>query len=139
MRHTLTKVLHKLGLEADFPDRNILDDHILDKVYGKIFVDRASIIDLTTARYNVYLELGIAIGLNRPVLLLLRRDATVPELLSNFVRVRYSDYASLERDLADKVEPWLEKSLRDQPGTDICRFLNIKQCPHLRRGIPENR
>jgi len=137
LRIKLERALKQLDLQAYFADREVTGEFILAKVCKKILVTRASIMDLTTANPNVYFELGVAIGLNKPVFVVLKRGASVPPLLENFVKLRFTHYAALERELTEQVPGWLKQSIEQHLLYDNhCHFVNIL-CPDRQRFTPQ--
>ena len=56
LRRKLERALKKPGLKSYFADEEVTGDFILRKVCKKIYATRASIVDLTTANSNVYLN-----------------------------------------------------------------------------------
>lgn len=139
LRVKLERALQRLGLHAYFADKEVTGEFILTKICKKILITRASIVDLTTARPNVYFELGVAIGLNKPVFIVLKHGATVPPLLENFVKLRFTHYAKLEEDLTVQVPGWLEQSIEHHLLYNThCQFVNVL-CPDRQRIAPQRR
>jgi hypothetical protein len=139
LRVKLERALDSLGLQAYFADKEVTGDFILTKVCKKILVARASIVDLTRANPNVYYELGIAIGLNKPVFVVLKRGARVPSLLESFVKLCFTSYAGLERELVKQVPGWLEQSIEHHLLYNThCHFVNAL-CPDRQRVTPQRR
>ena len=137
LRVKLERALSSLGLQAYFADEEVTGDFILTKVCKKILVTRASIVDLTTANPNVYYELGIAIGLNKPVFVVLKRGASVPSLLESFVKLHFTSYAGLERELVKQVPDWLKNSIEHHLLYNThCHFVNAL-CPDRQRVNPQ--
>src|ERR671927_256032 len=93
LRAKLVRALERLHLRPYFADKEVTGDFILSKVCKKILLTRASIVDLTKANPNVYFELGVAIGMNKPVFLVLKEGESVPSLLKSFVKVRFTHSA----------------------------------------------
>src|SRR5262245_5369017 len=75
LREKLERALAQLELHAYFADKEVTGEYLLNKVCKKILLTRASIVDLTYANPNVYFELGVAIGLNKPVFIVRKGDA----------------------------------------------------------------
>lgn len=133
LRVKLERALDRLGLQAYFADKEVTGEFILTKVCKKILVTRASIVDLTTANPNVYFELGVAIGLNKPVFVVLKQGTSVPPLLENFVKLRFTHYAGLERELVEQVPGWLGQSIEHHLLYNThCHFVNLL-CPDRQR------
>lgn len=136
LRAKLERALGRLGLEAYFADHEVTGEFILTKVCRKILSTRASIVDLSKASPNVYFELGAAIGLNKPIFVVLRSGIPVPPLLDRFVKLRFSSFAALEQDLAEQVPAWLEESIEHHLRyTTHCHFVNVL-CPDRQRFSP---
>lgn len=126
LRKKLTRGLQQLNLRPYFADKELTGDFILHKVCRKILVTRASVVDLTHANPNVYFELGVAIGLNKPVFIVLKQGADVPTLLENFVKLRFTAYANLEKDLVEQAPGWLEHSLEYHLlYNNHCHFIDV--------------
>jgi len=106
-RKTLTETLGQHDLEPEYADEVITTEHILRKICRQIQETRFGIYDLTNWNVNVTLELGIAMALSRPMLLLIdtRIGAEPPADLQGLGRVPYSSMT----DLAKKLD-------RDLPG-----------------------
>lgn len=126
LRAKVERGLQTLGLQAYFADKHLTGGYVLDKICKKIVVARASIMDLSLANPNVYFELGVSIGLNKPVFIVLKKGANVPPLLEGFVKLRFSSYAGLEKDLAEQMPPWLEHSIEHHLLYDThCHFVDV--------------
>lgn len=139
LRDKLNRALTQLGLCAYFADKELSGGFILHKVCKKILITRASIVDLTSANPNVYFELGVAIGLNKPVFIVLKQHAIVPTLLENFVKLRFTSYAGLERDLVTQAPNWLKESVEHHLLYNThCHFANLL-CPDRQRFTPRRR
>ncbi len=139
LRVKLGRALERVGLQAYLADKEVTGDFILKKVCKRILITRASIVDLTTASPNVCFELGVAIGLNKPVFVLLKRGASVPPLLESFVKLRFTHYAGLESELAEQLPGWLEQSIEHHLRYNThCHFVNVL-CPDRQRIIPQRR
>lgn len=133
LRTKLEGVLQEVGLHAYLADKEVTGEHVLDKVCRKILVSRASIVDLTAANPNVYFELGVAIGLNKPVFIVLKCGSEVPPLLESFVKLRFTSYDGMERHLAEQIPGWLEQSVEHHLlYSTHCHFVNVF-CPERQR------
>lgn len=71
----------------------------------------------TSQDRNVYLVLGIAIGLGRPFVLVKDRDAGVPPLAEGLDRYPIDGYLELRYQLGDKVRPFLTDIANYRPPT----------------------
>lgn len=136
LRAKLVRALERLHLRPYFADKEVTGDFILSKVCKKILLTRASIVDLTRANPNVYFELGVAIGMNKPVFLVLKEGESVPSLLDSFVKVRFTHYAALEEEIIAQVPDWLQQSVEHHVRfNNHCHFVNVL-CPDRQRLTP---
>lgn len=136
LRVRLESSLKSMGMEAYFADKHVTGEYVLDKICRKILVARASIVDLSHANPNVYFELGVAIGLNKPVFIVCQHDTSLPSLLESFVKLHFSSYASLEKDLAEKMPGWLQESVEHHLLYNThCQFVSVL-CPDRQRIAP---
>lgn len=139
LRVKLERALKQLGLKPYFADKEVTGEFILTKVCKKILTTRASIVDLTKANPNVYFELGLAVGLNKPVFLVLKSDESVPSLLESFVKISFTNYVALETQIVAEVPGWLQ----DSNDLNVllynhCHFVNTL-CPDRQRITPQRR
>ncbi len=137
LRAKLVRALERLHLRPYFADKEVTGDFILSKVCKKILLTRASIVDLTKANPNVYFELGVAIGMNKPVFLVLKGGESVPSLLDSFIKVRFTHYAALEEEIVAQVPDWLQQSVEHHVRfNNHCHFVNVL-CPDRQRLTPK--
>jgi ATP-dependent Clp protease ATP-binding subunit ClpA len=137
LRAKLVRALERLHLRPYFADKEVTGDFILSKVCKKILITRASIVDLTKANPNVYFELGVAIGMNKPVFLVLKGGESVPSLLDSFIKVRFTHYAALEEEIVAQVPDWLQQSVEHHVRfNNHCHFVNVL-CPDRQRLTPQ--
>jgi CheY-like chemotaxis protein len=139
LRVKLERALNKLGLKPYFADKEVTGEFILTKVCKKILITRASIVDLTKANPNVYFELGLAVGLNKPVFPVLRSGESLPSLLESFVKISFMNYTALEAQVVAEVPGWLKESIEQHILlNNHCHFLNTL-CPDRHRISPRRR
>lgn len=109
-----------VGLSPYRADRDLLPGHILCKIAAKIQTTLFSVFELTrTQNRNVYLELGIAVGLSRPFLLVKEADADVSSLTEGLDYYNVRSYAALRQELGSRLEEY---------------FLNLGRFP--KHGLP---
>lgn len=82
---------------------------IMCKVCRGIQISRGAIINLTTWNPNVLFELGLALALNKPVLLIREENDRTGGELQPLKYLKYSDLSHLRR----QIEPWLKKFRRE--------------------------
>jgi tetratricopeptide (TPR) repeat protein len=134
-----------IDLELDSADRNFDSDVPLrQKALELIANARYGIYDLSWWRdeqgrrhppRNVYIELGMAIALNRPTLLLRHvsnRDLELPDCLKGMggLVVEFSGMATLKDELKTQLRPWLNSSPEHDWLSHDCIPGNRKQCEY---------
>ena len=104
LRQALEQALQGARLRPYTADQDVRPGHLLCKVAAKIQTTAFSIFDLPeSADRNVYLELGIAIGLGRPFVLIKSARAPVPSLLAGLDHLGFRSYVGLRRDVGERV------------------------------------
>jgi hypothetical protein len=99
LRGVIADVLGSLGYEPFYADKALEGQSLLAKICQRIFLTSFSVFDLSSANPNLYLEMGIALGLNRPIIAIARNGTTLPPVLQGHNVVMYTDYADLEAKL----------------------------------------
>jgi len=126
LRRAIAHVFSPLGYEPCHIDKSTDEDiegqSLLLRICQKTFLANFSIFDLTVKEPNDYLELGIALGLNRPVIVLTKERASLaPELGEHHVHVIvYTDPADLETKLSRLCDRGFPPTARPVP--DYCYF-----------------
>lgn len=119
----LTMAMAPQGLRAYRADYDLNPGHILCKIASKIQSTRFGVFELTsTQNRNIYLELGLAIGMGRPFVLVKKIDAELPSLVQGLDYYTLKSYSGLRTELGDKTQRLL---------------LNIARCPRLLIENPE--
>jgi hypothetical protein len=104
----LEEAFSEFNLEPYRADQDIQSGHILCKIAAKIQTTLFSVFELTrTQNRNVYLELGVAIGLGRPFVLVKEADAKVSTLAQGLEYYNIRSYLSLQRELGDRLRQYL--------------------------------
>jgi hypothetical protein len=138
LEHALSS-LSGTKLQPYFADSEVTGGFVLEKICKKILATRATIVDLTTANPNVYFELGLAIGLNKPIFVVLKQQKVVPTILESFVKLHFTSYTELEEHLVIQVPSWLEQSIEHHMRYNShCHFVNVR-CPDRQRITPKRR
>ena len=78
-----------------FADKELRTVHILTKVAQLIAVSRLVLLDLSQFNPNVMIELGLALGLNKRILLCCHTKYDIPDFLQGIGIIRYHDYTQL--------------------------------------------
>lgn len=105
LRHALARGLADMQLTPYTVDRDIRAGHRLCKIAASIQTTAFGIFDLPAMPdRNVYLELGIAMGLGRPFVLTRSEDAEIPSLVQGLDMFDFASYTDLRRNLGEKVQ-----------------------------------
>ncbi|MEW6029381.1 MAG: TIR domain-containing protein [Chloroflexota bacterium] len=90
------------------------------EVAQSIFLARHCIFDVSIPNPNTYIELGIALAFNKPILLLAQRDPVLPEMLRGYPIVRYESL----RDLEGQLDNILASKVYEDDNPRYCPFCN---------------
>ena len=105
LRQALARGLAGAQLKPYTPDQDIRPGHILCKIAAKIQTTAFCIFDLPESENrNVYLELGIALGLGRPFILIKSDRSAVPWLVQGLDHFGFHSYSGLRRELGERVQ-----------------------------------
>jgi hypothetical protein len=99
------QTVHKCGYICEKVDESIYSGSIIDRIIAGIQSSEFIVADLTEARPNVYLEVGFAWGLNKPVILIAKEGERLHFDLSHHKCLFYKSI----RHLAEV----LEKTIRE--------------------------
>ena len=116
LRETVSASFKELGFSpisaADF----MWTEKLLCKIAALIQGTPFGIYQLSTSQNrNVYLELGIAIGLHKPFVLVKDRDAVPATIVRDIEYYEIDDYLSARRDLGELLEKYITSIGRYQP------------------------
>jgi hypothetical protein len=116
-------------LQPYFADSEVTGDFILEKICKKILATCATIVDLSSGNPNVYFELGLAIGLNKPIFVVLKQHTSVPSVLESFIKLHFTSYTELEENLVTQIPGWLDQSIEHHLRyNNHCHFVNLLCC-----------
>lgn len=105
LRQALVQGMDFTNLKPYTADQDIHPGHILCKIAAKIQTTAFCIFDLPESQNrNVYLELGIAIGLGRPFVLIKSAEAQVPSLVQGLDHFGFTSYTGLRREVGERVQ-----------------------------------
>jgi len=108
LRGALAAALVEFGVQPVCADDFLWAGHLLCKISALIQSTPFGVYQLTTNQNrNVYLELGIAMGLGRPFVLVKDRDAEVSPLAQGLEYYPINSYLELRYELGQKVRPFL--------------------------------
>jgi len=126
IRLRLTHALEIADLKPYFADMELTVDLMLRKICQKILATRAFIVDVSKPNSNVFFELGLAIGFNKPILAIAKEGCKLPGFLEPFVPFRFAFYADLEQELSKKMPLWFATAAEvDTLYSSHCHFLNV--------------
>lgn len=108
LRETLAAALHELGFSPIAADDFLWTEKLLCKIAALIQGTPFGIYQLSTNQNrNVYLELGIAIGLQKPFVLVKDRDATPATMIRDIEYYQIDDYLSARYKLGRLLEKYI--------------------------------
>lgn len=108
LREALTAALAELGLTPIAADDALWAGHILCKISALIQSTPFGVYQLSVAQNrNVYLELGIALGLGRPFVLVKEAGAAVPPLAEGLEYFPLNSYVEFRHEFGGRVGPYL--------------------------------
>ena len=125
IHNRLSKALKLSNLQPYFADSEVTGNLLLKKICGKILATRAFVVDLSKPNPNVYFELGLAVGLNKPILALAKQGSDIPEILIDLLGLRFAHYFQLEQELSRQMPVWFASATETEAlYTSHCHFLN---------------
>jgi hypothetical protein len=130
-RRVIAAVFGPLGHEPYYTGKSVDKDvdveegqPLLLTICQEIFSASFGVFNLSSEDPNSYLELGIALGLNRPIIAVARETAVLPPALEGHRVIRYAAYSDLERRLSRACDERFPPTAR--PVADYCHF-----CGHV--------
>jgi hypothetical protein len=125
-RRPFTDLAKAFDVEFQFADERITNRQILDKIADMIVSARFNLFDVTRWNANVALELGIAIGGERPYYLLFNpsdpenpKGRQVPSDLGGLDRIEYRSYTELEERLSKLLAQEFGLPTEDSPEDPV--------------------
>jgi hypothetical protein len=108
LREALAMALAEFDVQPVRRDDFLWTGHVLCKVSALIQSTPFGVYQLTASQNrNVYLELGIAMGLGRPSVLVKDQEAKVPSLAQGLDTYSIDSYLELRYELGQKMRPFL--------------------------------
>lgn len=116
LRAALGDALAEFGVAPICADDALWSGHILCKIGGLIQSTPFGVYQLSVSQNrNVYLELGLAIGLGRPFVLVKDRTAEVSPLFQGFEYYSVNSYIELRYELGDQLRSYLANIVDYRP------------------------
>jgi hypothetical protein len=123
-RKVIGSVFSPLGHEpycaGKSADPGVEGDSLLLGICQKIFSASFGVFDLSSGNLNGYIEMGIALGLNRPIVATAPEKTPLPPVLEGHRVIRYADYSDLEAKLSRLCDQGFPPTT--QPVPDYCHF-----------------
>lgn len=133
---SLSKVFDPQRYKAICIDRKSSQGHSpLLNICQKIYLNNFSIFDLSVSDPNTYLELGIALGFNRPLIVTAHTSSDLIFQATESI-IRYRDDGDLTRKLSQRCEQGFPPT--DRPARNYCYFCN-RICDSMTLPPDENR
>jgi len=106
LREAVEEAFEGTGLRAYYADSEVREGHILSgKIIPKIRECRFGIYDVSDhTRPNVFLELGIAIGMGARYYIVIEKNKELPSDLEGLDHIKYGSNKELARELRKKVD-----------------------------------
>ncbi len=101
-------------------DKGLEGQPLLLNICQQIFSTSLGVFDLSSENFNGYLELGIALGLNRPIVATAKEKTALPPVLKDHHVITYADYSDLEAKLSRFCDQGFPPTT--QPVPDYCYF-----------------
>jgi hypothetical protein len=101
LRAVISNATKSTDWKPVYADEKIVDGHILtDKIIPEIQLAEFCLFEISDrTRPNIFFELGIAKGMGKPCILLIKSGCEVPSDLGGYDRLIYASYKELERKL----------------------------------------
>ncbi|MEA3341190.1 MAG: FHA domain-containing protein [Chloroflexota bacterium] len=139
VRKSVASVFDPLGHEfycaGESADRDIDGQRLLLEICQEIFSTSFSVFDLSPGDRDVYLEMGIALGLNRPIVAIVREKTSLPPMLREHNIITYADFSDLQTQLSQLCDQDFPPTT--QPTPDHCYFCD-RACESMATPPDEN-
>jgi hypothetical protein len=128
LKPIITNVFGALDYEPYYTGRGVSESvnagvnrhSLLLNICQEIYAAGFGIFDLSSGNPNAYLEMGIALGLNRPIIATAQEKTPLPPVLRQYNVILYADYSDLERLLSRPRDQGFPPTPRPEP--DYCYF-----------------
>lgn len=106
LREAIEEVLKDSGLKPYYADAEVKEGHILlNKILPKIMSTKFGIYEISNPKKpNVFLELGMAIALDKPYYIIVRKGTEIPADLMGLDRIEYGSMKELKEELRKKIK-----------------------------------
>lgn len=103
-----------------FADEDVQPGVLLSAICQYILDVEISVFDVTGCNANVLIELGIALGMNQPVVIIAQKDDPLPPFLQELSPLRYEFMEDLHVSLPDRLEKRLAARNHNETSATYC-------------------
>lgn len=104
----IKKVCNDLNIDIKRGDELISTHVVMQDIIRNIYESNFIIAEVTEANPNVYYELGYAHALNKPVILLAKRDTQIPFDISHYRVIYYYDRIIFKDEMEKQLKAYLQ-------------------------------
>lgn len=134
-KRTIASLLDPLGCKFYCAGESIEGQPSLLDICQEIFAANFGIFDLSLGNPNAYLKLGIALGLNRPIVVTAREGISLAWVLREHNVITYADHSALKAQLARLCSQGFPPAA--PPTPDYCYFCD-RVCESMATPPDEN-
>jgi pSer/pThr/pTyr-binding forkhead associated (FHA) protein len=132
-RRTVTDILALSNLKPYYGSQDAEQTEYLLKTCQNIFLTSFSIFELTRPNPSILIEIGIALGLDKPFILLQREGSQRLSILDRLLVLTYDDNQSLAAGLLEVNQDMLERHRLKRLMPEYCAGCH-EACPGLTEG-----
>ncbi len=139
VRNVIADTFAPLGREfycaGESAGRGIDGQRLLLEICQEIFSASFGVFDLSSGDRDVYLEMGIALGLNRPIVAIVREKTSLPPMLREHNIITYANLSDLQTQLSQLCDQGFPPTT--QPTPNHCYFCD-RACESMATPPDEN-
>jgi CheY-like chemotaxis protein len=132
LRPRVEEALETLEVFPSYADQNWQPVFLLQKIHNMISSTRFSLFDLSSERPNVFIELGIAIGLKQPLVVMAKDGTSIPAALQDRVDIFYPSFRDLQENLAGCIRERIGTLEKNREGGQNFCLLYQQECDEAR-------
>ncbi|MFQ5610542.1 MAG: FHA domain-containing protein [Anaerolineae bacterium] len=121
-RETAASALEPAGLRSYYADPQAVQSDRLLKTCQNIFLTSFAIFELSTPNPDILIEIGIALGLNKPFVVVRREGSPSIPILQNRTLLTYTDHARLAAALPKLARDLSERRRMKRLMSEYCAF-----------------
>lgn len=139
VREAIKQAMSQLEMTSYFADQEVTGRALADKLWDKIRSVDALIADVSFPNENIYFEVGLAIGHNKPVLLIMQNPSQVPNILRGFEILSFAWFGELQRLLAEQFSAWYKRTKDNESNSFSRRKSNESGWCHFGNTLCDDR